>query len=334
LSGAILAIGAVALTACAPSRPSPPTRSPAASPGAQASTSSERSRVTEASPALDRTFWPTDVDGLEVMTVSQLLAARDSGALSNGRGVLRGWWSWLVEPFSCMPPEGGYPSDLEFYCTEGMFGIAEEKEKIGSNVPPPDGPWLQPTIYPHHGPSLVPPLHLQWPQQTPVEIVATGHFDDLRALDCRPESVEDCRKVFVLDRVAHLEPWEPVPPPSTPLPWPTLPPGYFDLEACSIGTDVYGPFEVSSEQMEAPLPFEGPAWGYRTTQPVAVGDGRWRLGPEGQSYQPWAVVMCYAPAAGDRSSPRLMPMPGTEYLLWNDGIVSPGSNPVRPPGFP
>jgi hypothetical protein len=154
---------------------------------------------------------PATVDGLPVMTVSQVLDARAAGGLRDQQVAVGGYWSAsdIVPP--CVAPTGT-PGALEMYCEDGLSGISELNEPIlvegSSGMQRASGPYLTPYI-----PSSVEGLGDLGPGSTawgagdghaPVPIVVVGHFDDPLAAECRPEARQLCLDRLVVDKIAYF----------------------------------------------------------------------------------------------------------------------------------
>jgi hypothetical protein len=81
-----------------------------------------------------------------------------------------------------------------------------------------------------------------------VPIALTGHLDDPRSVDCRPEARQLCEDRFVVDKVTHFDiasvaVGKPSPS-STPFPFDPPPPGKFLADRCEPrGSD--GPIDFS-----------------------------------------------------------------------------------------
>jgi hypothetical protein len=154
---------------------------------------------------------PTKVDGLPVMTVSQVLDARAAGGLRDQQVAVGGYWSAsdIVPP--CAPPTTT-PGALEMYCEDGLSGITQLDEPSAvldsAGVARASGPRLTPYI-----PASVEGLGDLGPGSTawgpgdghaPVPIVVVGHFDDPLAADCRPEARQTCLDRLVVDKIAYF----------------------------------------------------------------------------------------------------------------------------------
>ena len=91
---------------------------------------------------------PASVEGIPVMTVSELLAARAAGELVDRPVALKGFWTNRSIGHSCNAPRGKV-GDLEIRCHDGEFGITEQFEAIGDLTS--DARW-----FPAEGPHLTP----------------------------------------------------------------------------------------------------------------------------------------------------------------------------------
>jgi hypothetical protein len=182
--------------------------------------------------------------------VSELLAARASGQLADGPILLQGYWSNALVGHSCAAPDG-QTGELEIYCHDGEFGITELDEPIivvsrGGSVTPASGPsitpWLPGTLFQA---TLVAPVNGQ--SFPPVPIVASGHFDDPRAADCRPVARQLCKDRFVIDEIVQFDvaavPTPGVSPSPSPFPFDAPPKALFDSDQCQPGTAAAPAFE-------------------------------------------------------------------------------------------
>lgn len=182
------------------------------------------------------------VDGLTILSVSDVLEGRSSGEIGGQPFALRGYWTGVLYAHSCAPPSE-QPGDLEIYCHDGEFGITEQDE-----------PFITVTVdsraIPHSGPGITP--YVREPEATrlysapgivngqpypPVPIVVIGHFDDPEAADCRPQARQICLDRFVLDQIVEFDP-QAVPTPGvtpspTPFPFADPPPAPFTADRCS-----------------------------------------------------------------------------------------------------
>jgi hypothetical protein len=161
------------------------------------------------------------IDGLVIQSVGQLLQRRASGAIKGEAVALGGWWTDRTIPHSCaVPVPVTQPSVLELGCHDIEFGITERNEPILTFLPtdqilPPAGAYLNPYVREELQHSLfsLPVIDDQF--YPPVPIVVIGHFDDPRAIACRPQARQGCLDRFVIDRIVSFDPG------SVPAPTPT-----------------------------------------------------------------------------------------------------------------
>ena len=152
-----------------------------------------------------------EVDGIQVMTVSEALAAHAAGTLPDGRAAIRGYWSNGETPHQCIPPLGY--GDLEMPCAFDEFGITERDEPIvvfddhGNGIYAAEGPFLVP-FFPEGVdlPGLFGLPIVDGRRYPPVPIIVLGHFDDPRSEDCRPVARQRCRDRLVIDLIVQFEP--------------------------------------------------------------------------------------------------------------------------------
>jgi hypothetical protein len=169
-----------------------------------------------AAPPSAAASFPTDVNGLTVQSVSELLAARSAGNAPHGPYALRGYWTDRAYGHFCNPGAGGDAGQLEIQCHDGEWGITELDEAIltvdinqlgDSHSTAAAGPNLTPWVAPNADTArlfasrLVPGL--TW---APIPIVVMGHFDDPRAAACRPDARQTCLDRFVIDQVVQFDP--------------------------------------------------------------------------------------------------------------------------------
>jgi hypothetical protein len=161
-----------------------------------------------AAPAPSSGPFPVELDGLPVLTVTQGLAARDSGRA--GPHAIGGWFSMESVPHSC-PATLVAVSPLEEFCHPEHWGLAELPEPVIEQrvtrngdttstelkVGIASGPWIQPVL------EFQEPIFPAGVTDTtlPVAVVLIGHFDDHRAADCPMDQVEACRRRFVATSV-------------------------------------------------------------------------------------------------------------------------------------
>jgi hypothetical protein len=277
---------------------------------------------------------PTEVDGLTVIMVSEVLAARADGGLRGATVAVGGYWSGGSFPHSCAPPPE-QTGELEIYCHDGEWGITELDESIFSidrhgygttAVGPSLTPW-----FPNELEGLVdlfglPTINGQ--PYPPVPIVVVGHFDDPRAADCRAAARQLCRDRLVVDRIAVLDlAAVPTPGPSpTPTAFPSpAPTGLFGPQACA--GDVPYSFVGWTTTAELQLPFEreGHVWAMVTVDPVLLsGSPDWFDDPNGSGhkYRPWGRWICLA-EEGMVGSVEFGTVPGSSYWEWDDGRRTP-----------
>jgi len=173
---------------------------------------------------------PTVVDGLPVLSVSEVLAQRAAGGLRNQPVAVGGYWSGSSLVASCAPPVG-IPGVLELYCTGTYDGITERNEpfaligRFHQYVYTAQGPYLTP-FFDQGDPGATNFWHPDgsgW-GSPPVPIVVIGHFDDPRAALCLADSQQLCLDRLVVERVAYYNPGLAHWPPGIPSPEPTDPP--------------------------------------------------------------------------------------------------------------
>jgi hypothetical protein len=183
----------------------------------------------------------TEIDGLPVLTVSEALAAHEDGSLPGGRVAMHGYWTNNPVVHGCVPMSTGI-GELEIYCYDGEYGITELDEPIWL-IDTRTGQVLHTAQGPHLTPYLpaglegaerlsLPMINGQW--YPPVPIVVLGHFDDPRAVDCRPEARQLCRDRLVIDRIVEFDPG------AVPTPGVTAPPTPFP-SALPAGSGPIGP---------------------------------------------------------------------------------------------
>lgn len=153
---------------------------------------------------------PATLDGLPLLTVGEVLAARAAGGLRGERVAVHGYWSDGSLPHSCVPPSER-PGELELYCRDGEWGMTELQEPIvvvdnSGVVTRASGPHLTPFVPDDvaGGEELFRIAHVRMPGFAPVPITVVGHFDDPRAADCRPQSRQLCLDRLVVERIAQL----------------------------------------------------------------------------------------------------------------------------------
>ena len=267
----------------------------------------------------NRAAWPTTVDSLPVRPSRS--SWRRATPTASGRTrraprlVVVARRAVLVHAAA-----GPQPGDLEFYCTRPC--TASPSDRSGSDRTSPPRGTVAPACHPpHHGPekpraSAPPAMAPAGSGRDPV----TGHFDDLRARECRPEVARRVPEASSPRQVVELEP---CPPrrrrPSDAKPGPTLPPGLFDRrlrvrrEHPGTRRDVRGDLTAAGIHEVA----QGTFWGSERS-PMPSGDGQWR--PTLTAAATIAGVSSSASAIhGGEPPPGIVTLPSTAYLLWSDG---------------
>ncbi|MEX2546385.1 MAG: hypothetical protein WD830_01190 [Chloroflexota bacterium] len=153
---------------------------------------------------------PATVDGLPLLRVGDVIAARAAGGLRGARVAVYGYWSDGSVGHSCAPPSEP-TGELELYCHDGEWGITELQEAIvvvdnSGGVTPANGPHLTPFVPAavSGADDLFRIAHVRMPGFAPVPITVVGHFDDPRAADCRPQSRQLCLDRLVVERIVQL----------------------------------------------------------------------------------------------------------------------------------
>jgi hypothetical protein len=276
---------------------------------------------------------PTTVDGLNVMTVSEVLAARANGGLDEQAVALGGYWSDGSFGHSCAAPDGP-TGELEIYCHDGESGITENDEPImvvdhNGSVTMAAGPALTPW-FPgdlDRLPELYNLPFINGQRHPPVPIVVIGHFDDPRAQDCRPVARQLCLDRLVVDRIVAFElgavPTPGVTPTPTPFPSPA-PSGLFPPEWC--GGDVVHSFVgwTTTAELDVGFEREGYVWAVVTAEPVLLGGEGWNEDPNGSGarYRPWGRLICMT-QEGQQGTMEFGHVPGSAYWEWEDGRRTP-----------
>jgi hypothetical protein len=164
----------------------------------------------------------------------------------------------------------------------------------------------------------------------PVPIVVVGHFDDPRAVDCRPEAVQLCKDRLVIDRIVSFDPGvvpTPAPsPPPTPFPFADPPQAPYSVKDClgedpasfvgwktlrELGIDRGAPDEVQFIVIAEDAVQIGDWF------PDATSPGRYRM---------WGQRVCY----GSQFEPGVIAyaaMPGTMFREYPDGHTEPTTGP-------
>jgi hypothetical protein len=285
----------------------------------------------------------SSVDGLPVMSVSEALAAHTAGRLPGGRAAVSGFWSGGFIGHSCTSPLA-QPGELELYCHDGEYGITERNEQMivveesGLVTYQAEGPHLTPWIPSDlelANPLLdLPMIHGQ--PYPPVPIVVVGHFDDPRAAQCQPDKRQLCLDRLVLEQIVSFEPDAVATPGVTPSPTPfpsPAPSGLFAADRCA--GDVPYSFVGWTTTAELQLPFDRPGhvWAMVTKDPVLLTDGGFTDDPNGSGhkFEIFGRRICVAEeGAGHEGEMAFGEVPGSAYVLWDDGLEVPGTNPLRP----
>ena len=133
--------------------------------------------------------------GIDMVSVDELIrrgAARDL----DGREVAVRAFLSVTPPIPCPAPRPDAPP-LELRCPETFTWLMAQPEitfdRAAMSGGRPEGPAL--SFYAREASGR--PMHRD---QEPVEVIAIGHYDDLRAALCPAESRETCRRTFVVDR--------------------------------------------------------------------------------------------------------------------------------------
>ena len=161
------------------------------------------------------------VGGLNIQSVGQVLDRRRSGAIKGEPVALGGYWTDRTIGHSCavVVPE---PGVLELGCHDIEFGITERNEPIltfnPDQIRPAAGPYLNPYIPEALLQPLVSLPIVGGQRYPPVPIVVVGHFDDPRAIRCRPQFRQTCLDRFVVDRIVLFNRDGVAPPTATPRP--------------------------------------------------------------------------------------------------------------------
>lgn len=286
---------------------------------------------------------PTLLDGLPVMTVSEALAAHEQGVLPGDRAAIRGFWSNGEVPSTCVLPEN--TGDLELWCSDGEYGITELEEQIlvldayGYGVSVAQGPHLTP-YFPEGVEGLElkigsHPQYINGQLYPPFPVVVLGHFNDPMAAECRKQARELCRDRLVVDRIVRWDvgavPTPGVTPTPTPFPSPG-PSGRFEPAACAGDIPYSFVGWTTFEELGIDLRGYGHIWVAISRDPVDRGDGEWIESPTGHRYRGFARVICYQPE-WQREGPGIMgyeSVPGSDEIHWEDGLITPGTTPVRP----
>lgn len=185
---------------------------PDGSPGATAVglSSAEPSPSDSATPP--PSVFPLTVLGMPVIEVPHASRLLDEGRLDGRAVAVRGYWIQSLVP-SC-PAPGRYVTPLERWCSYSVLSdVAYEGVTCGdgrngsnycqSNAPPAGATTLQPILTNDTGASEG--LWRSFGNETwkaGIPAVLIGHADDPRAWHCPAETRDDCRREFVVDRLA------------------------------------------------------------------------------------------------------------------------------------
>lgn len=279
------------------------------------------------SPASPRASVTSTIDGVTVHSVSELVALRQNGKIAGEPVGLSGYWSARLRGRTCGPPPEKV-GDLELRCDIGQWGITENDEAIlttghsGQKVPA-EGPYLQPFLSDEQFKTLMSLPTTNGQPYPPVPIVVIGHFDDPRAADCGPKSVQVCRDRLVLDQIIEFNPsgvpTAGITPPPTPFPFDKPPAAMFDAAQCA-GEVSYS--FIGWKALGELLPGRGDpgevVFGMVTSDVVPLGDSYLDPAGSGQQVQPIGRLICYAPQ-WDHSGVTFGWVPGTAYLKRADG---------------
>lgn len=263
------------------------------------------------------------VGGTDPQSVSDLLAARAAGTASQ-KVALAGFWSNESVPHTCQIPDGP-PGDLEILCHDGEYGIVEADEPIlvvtanGQATPALSAhltPWLPETIRDKYV-LLVP--HAAGP------IAVTGHFDDPRAVDCRPAAKQMCMDRLVVDTVVSFFP-KALTQPSNDLPRsPHDGMPLFDQSSCAgaVGYSFVG--WTTTQKLGIAFDRQGSVFAMVTEAAVLLGGPEWNDDPKGSElkFRVWGRMVCVAQPDFD-GIVEYSVLPETSFVEWNDGVVTRG----------
>jgi hypothetical protein len=279
---------------------------------------------------------PTEVDGRPVQTVSEAIAKRDAGGLGTNPIAVRGYWSDGSVMHSCGAPDQA-TGELELYCNDREFGITELDEPIvvisrSGIATEGSGPWLTPYLSGDVAGAAnlfkLPIINGQ--RFPPVPIVVVGHFNDPRAVKCRPIARKLCRDRLVIDRIVQFGPDAvptPAPTPSpTPFPFADPPPALYAAAICAEGNPIKfaGWTTLSSLGIDIGSPDEI-AYTVITAAPIPIGD--WFDDPnDGSRYRLWGQRVCVA-YEWDPGAIGFTAMPGTMFREYPDGHHEPTPGP-------
>jgi hypothetical protein len=275
------------------------------------------------------------------MSVGDFVAAAKAGTLPDGEIELHGYWSFRHVGHSCAAPTEP-TGDLEYYCSDGEFGITERNEPILTYLPggitgggravrasgPAMTPFLSNTQFlalAYFGPDLPYGGYNQatglWPLPIPITVV--GHVGDPRAADCRPSARQLCRDRLVVDAIVEYDPAS-VPPPSpspVPTPFPSPPPpALFGKSACYDG--VPESFAGWAPLNTLDIGDERTTYVFArvTRDAVPLSDARADPARNGHSYRVWGRGVCWSDQPDVILFDRVT---GSVFKLYDDGVRVP-----------
>jgi hypothetical protein len=154
-----------------------------------------------------RTEAPNTALGLPIISVSDAISVRDSGADDRELAV-RGWFSPQTVAIFC-PFMQRQVQPVQLGCVDRFVWLTEDRESVEREVGgttelvPPKGPAIHPSFDELGGtwPTFALRLCGTNCQPHPVLIIAIGHFDDRRASLCAATARAQCQDRFVVDRV-------------------------------------------------------------------------------------------------------------------------------------
>ena len=295
--------------------------------GSTVGPSAAPSDLTSATPTPAASPSPAFVDGLPIRTVSELLALRDGGTLGDQPVALRGYWSASLVVHACTPPLPG-TGELEMWCDDGDYGITERDEqmieyKADHRVIPASGPRLTPFMSELYDQVVQPMVNGQL--YPPVPIVVIGHFNDRRAVDCRPIARPLCRDRLVVDRIVEFNPASvptPAPTPSpTPFPYDSPPPPMFTPTDCAGAVPYSFVGWKPLRELLDRQPNDAVVFAMVTRDVMEIG-GRTKDPAIGEFFKSMARRICYA-FEWDAPGVTFGWVPGSAYRLWDDGHRTP-----------
>lgn len=187
--------------------------SPAPTSGAGSSASPSSSGSPTPAPSGLASVFPASVLGMPVISVTEANAMRANGQL-DGRAVAVSGWYHLPLAVPCPAPIQ-YTSPLEEFCHFEILSTVDFDRRVCAKVPPcqligPNPPgvaFLEPffmrdtagTDAARNG-----PFDESDPTSHGIPVVLIGHAGDPRLWHCAVQSRGDCRRAFVVDRVAWV----------------------------------------------------------------------------------------------------------------------------------